>query len=153
VLIDPDARLELPPDTRLEPLKFFGHNELPVYPAEALAAGTGSVQVVVRALFGKDHEVGEITDSPLVPAYEGPFAAEFRAAVDRAIRGWTYFPPEVITLGAVLGYEEDGRTPIREYVAREYFSIRLDLRFVFEIVDGKGRVRLEETNEHPPDCE
>ncbi len=150
IITDPNARIDLPEGTRLAPMQFYGQNDLPKYPEGALADGVSGVTVVVRVLFGKDGRTGEIVASPLAPEYSGPYSAEFHAAIDEAVRTWTWVPPEIQTLGDLLGYEEDGRTEVRNITAREYVSIRVDLAFTYEIVEGMGRVRLEQSAGQPP---
>src|SRR5262245_57830859 len=149
ILTDPKARIDLPEGTRLEPMQFYGSNAMPRYPPAALASQISGVEITVRALFGKDGKVGEIVQSPLAPEYTGPFAPEFRDAIEQAVRTWTFVPPELLTDGDLIGYEDDGKTEIRKIVAREYVSIRVDLAFTFEIVEGKGRVRLDRGAELP----
>ena len=67
---------------------------LPLYPANALAARDGPHRELVRFIIDKNGDVGQIVDSPMARSDGGPFAADYRRAVETALRTWRYVPGE-----------------------------------------------------------
>ncbi|HEV8701803.1 MAG TPA: hypothetical protein VGV60_11080 [Candidatus Polarisedimenticolia bacterium] len=115
---------------------------LPAFPAVALADGMHPVVVVIRIVIGEQGNVLGVLDSPVAPYEAGSTALVFRAAVEEALRGWSYKPAIIRSFVGGEDINHDGRpdvdvvtqdTPVRSY---------LDLRFTFDVVDGRGQVRM-----------
>jgi len=106
-----------------------GDLEPPAYPARPLDAGFGPATVAVRIVIDEEGKVSQVLDSPLLASSPGPFAGDFRQAVDDALRGWRFTP------GAIKQTREgeESSRPVRVYY---------DVRFDFEIVEGQGRATI-----------
>ena len=109
---------------------------LPEYPPEALAGGGPSAVVAVRLVL-EGGTVREVKDSPKLPRYTGPFASEFRAAVETAVRRWGFTSARIDTLGPA-------RPDMPEHYlsATRYVPTFLDFAFRFSVVEGKGVVTV-----------
>lgn len=114
----------------------------PVFPAVALVEGMQPVVVVVRIVVGEQGRVLGVLESPAAPHEVGSTPPAFRAAVEQAVRGWRYKPA---TIQSFVGGEDINRdgTPDVDVVTQDS-PVRsyLDLRFTFDVVDGRGRVRM-----------
>ena len=112
-----------------------------VYPAAALAAGAAPASVGLRIVIGDDGFVADVQDSPVAPSTASPFAAEFRAAAEIAVKRWRF------TAGRIDQYEDgqdvdnDGKPDSKSLVRSDRIRVFYDVRFDFEIVAGEGRVR------------
>lgn len=109
---------------------------LPEYPATALAGGGPSAVVAVRLML-EGGAVRDVKDSPKLAPYTGPFASEFRAAVESAVRGWWFTSARIDTLGPARP-----DMPQRPLKATRYVPTYLDFAFRFSVVDGKGVVTV-----------
>ena len=109
---------------------------LPEYPPEALAGGGPSAVVAVRLVL-EGGGVREVKDSPKLARYAGPFASEFRAAVETAVRRWGFTSARIDTLGPARP-----DMPERYLLATRYVPTFLDFAFRFSVVDGKGVVTV-----------
>jgi hypothetical protein len=65
---------------------------LPTYPENALAAHDGPHREVVRFVIDTHGNVDRIVDSPMESSDGGPFAADYRRAVEEALRSWRFEP-------------------------------------------------------------
>ncbi len=110
---------------------------LPAYPAAALEGGGPSAVVAVRLMIDKGGAVYEVKDSPRLAPCVGPFAGEFRAAVEAAVKRWAFTAARIDTLGAPRP-----DMPQRPLAATRYVPTYLDFAFRFTVVDGKGVVTV-----------
>jgi hypothetical protein len=110
---------------------------LPEYPAAALAGGGPSAVVAVRLMIDNAGRVYDVRDSPRLTPHTGPFACDFRAAVDAAVRRWAFTAARIDTLGAARP-----DMPQRPLAATRYVPTYLDFAFRFTVVDGKGVVTV-----------
>jgi hypothetical protein len=116
---------------------------LPAYPQSALVKNAGSMTVVVRIFVEADGSVEQVLDSPLgIPMPDGT-QDPFRAAVEGAVRGWTFVPAQVRTLTSGEDFDGDGKPDYQAIADQTAIRTYLDLRFTFEVVGGKGQVRLD----------
>lgn len=105
--------------------------EPPRYPARPLDARFGSATVVVRIVIDEGGLVDQVLDSPLMASSPGPFAEDFRKAVEDAVHGWGFTP------GMILQTQtRPGERPVRPV------PVYYDVRFDFEIVAGEGRATI-----------
>ena len=109
---------------------------LPEYPPNALAGGGPSAVVAVRLVL-EGGAVRETKDSPKLAPYIGPFAAEFRQAVEAAVKRWAFTSARIDTLGPARP-----DMPERYLMATRYVPTFLDFAFRFTVVDGKGVVTV-----------
>ena len=136
-LADPDS-----PKPKLDESQEFTpaaplSTRLPAYPPAALEGGGPSAVVAVRLMIDKGGAVYEVKDSPRLAPYVGPFAGEFRAAVEAIVRRWAFTAARIDTLGAPRP-----DMPQRPLAATRYVPTYLDFAFRFSVVDGKGVVSV-----------
>jgi hypothetical protein len=77
---------------------------LPVFPPVARGKTTLPMMVGVRLTVGIDGRVADVAPSFVAVSTPGPFAAEFRSAVEAAVAKWRFLPAEIRHLAP-------GRTP------------------------------------------
>lgn len=135
-LADPDS-----PKPKLDESQEFtpaspSSTPLPEYPPEALA-GSGPSAVVAVRLVLEGGAVRDVKDSPKLARYTGPFSSEFRAAVETAVRRWSFTSARIDTLGPARP-----DMPQRYLMATRYVPTYLDFAFRFSVVDGRGVVSL-----------
>jgi len=111
---------------------------LPGYPPAALTAGGPSAVVAVRLMIDESGQVYEVKDSPRLTPYTGPFAADFRDAVEAAVKRWAFSAARIDTLGPP--YPD---MPQRPLAATRYVPTFLDFAFRFSVVDGRGVVSVD----------
>ena len=123
----------------------IGKLVVPGYPPAPYAAHAAPASVVLRIVIGTDGHVLDVQDSPLMSSTPSPFAADFRAAAETAVRRWRF------TSGRIDQYEDgpdldgDG-VPDSTYLARsDNVRVYYDVRFDFEIVGDEGRVHSSAT--------
>jgi hypothetical protein len=117
----------------------------PVYPPQALIAGAGPAVVAVRILVDTRGRVAEVADSPRLASSPGPFAADFRRAVEDVLTEWRFVPAVWRRYEPGEDLDGDGVADYRRVVEHRVVNFYLDVRFDFEIVDGQGRVRSDQT--------
>jgi hypothetical protein len=139
---DPDSGARrLPPNLELSAPSPDGPNDPPAYPAAPLAAQAPPASVGVRIVIGTRGHVVEVGESPVVRSTPGPFAADFRAAAEAAVRAWRFRPARLRRLEPGDDYDGDGKPDFTRVVGSEAVPSYVDVRFDFEIVAGKGVVR------------
>jgi hypothetical protein len=132
--LGPDEQLWTPaPTAELQP---------PSYPERPLRAGAPPSTVVVRIVIGTEGRVTTVADSPKMASTPGPFLADFRQAVEEAVRAWSFTPGRLATFVDGRDMDGDGKIDYRKATEFRTIPVYYDVRFDFEIVDGTGRVRL-----------
>ena len=116
---------------------------LPSYPQSELVRNTAPVTVVVRIFVGTDGSVDQVSDSPLEGSRRIDTGDPFRASVEQAVRGWRFVSGRVRTLAESEGSDGERKPDFRVIADETPVRTYLDLRFTFEVIDGKGRVRSE----------
>lgn len=109
----------------------------PVYPPAALAAHAGTATVAVRVTIDVSGRVADVRESLLSLSMPSRFAAEFRAAVDAAVKQWRFRPGEVLHLELVR--DPDGDFP--RLKSRENVEWAFDVEFTFR-ADGDVLTRV-----------
>lgn len=151
IVPDPDA-----PRRELEKNQFYqrpiakGKLAMPVYPKNALEQRFGAATVAVRIIIGVDGKITDISDSPITLSTSGPFEADFRNAVEEAIRTWTFESAELQQLEDGKDLNGDGKPDFQKVVSVQKIPVYLDLRFDFNIVRGSGQVRAAPAKEAKP---
>lgn len=140
-LIDPPARnAEHPKNQQFMPPRPIGEMASPVYPERALASGYGSVSLTVRVNIGSEGQVTGISNIPGKPQPAGPYASDFREVVESAVRSWKFYPAELNQFDDGNDIDGDGKPDYQRLVSSEKMPVYFDVRFDFEIVQGKGQV-------------
>lgn len=114
---------------------------LPKYPERALAAHDGPHREIVRIVIDDHGTVSQVIDSPMGSSDGGPFASDYRRAVDDAVRTWRYEPGRLQHVEAGPDKDGDGKPDYKVVKSWEIVAVYYDIRFTFEIVDGKGVVK------------
>src|SRR5262245_6628988 len=114
---------------------------LPEYPPAALVDDAPPVTVVVRVVVSDAGAVRQVLGSPLEPPGRSVPEDPFRVEVERAVRTWRFKPALIRTMKEGGDLNQDGKPDYDVLVGEAPISTYLDLRFVFEVVEGRGRVR------------
>jgi len=107
---------------------------LPVYPAKALKAKAGRNIVGVHIIVDPRGAVREIRMSMLTFSTPGPFAEDFRDAVELAVRQWRFTPARSESFEIV----HDGQATAMRLTGSENVETEFDLAFTFQ-PDGTVR--------------
>lgn len=115
---------------------------LPVYPQKALVSETVPVTLVARIIVEEDGTVREVHESPLGEQLERGVGEPFWTAVEQAVRAWRFTPATIRTFEEGPDIDGDGTLDYGMLVEARPVRAYLDLRFKFEVVDGRGRVQI-----------
>jgi hypothetical protein len=115
---------------------------IPLYPAGHTEASR-PVVVVLRFVVGKTGAVEEVTDSPLRDPGDAVADAAFREAAEDTVRSWRFVPAAIQTVKPGADLDHDSKPDYTVLVASTRVPVYLDVRFTFEMVEGKGRVRVD----------
>ncbi len=113
---------------------------LPNFPAVALVDGMEPVVVVVRIVIGEQGGVLGLLDSPAGTQPPSGAPPAFKAMVEEAVRGWKYQPATIRSFVSGEDINHDGVLDVDVVTQDKAVRSYLDLRFTFEVVDGRGRV-------------
>jgi hypothetical protein len=105
---------------------------MPVYPTKALQAKAGHNIVGVRIIVDPTGRVSEIRMSLLALSTPGPFAEEFRSAVEAAVRQWQFTPARAEYFEIV----HEGDSTYNRVTGSENVETEFDLAFSFS-TDGR----------------
>lgn len=83
-----------PPVETVHPAEAIEPLAQPLYPAMARGRQSIPATVGVRIVIDEKGRVAEMRHSPLALTTPGPFAEEFRAAVERALKQWRFVPAQ-----------------------------------------------------------
>ena len=111
---------------------------LPIYPTKALAAKAGQATVGVNVTVDTSGQVTEIRSSILTFSTPGPFAGDFRTAVETALRQWRFAPAESQEIEPILGLDQ----PATRVTRSEKVETTFELSFTFT---ASGGVQLSPT--------
>jgi outer membrane biosynthesis protein TonB len=121
------------PTETLTPIYASDENAPPEYPAYALRAGCRDGTIAVRVVIGSDGNVQEQMEVPSRPVPADACHQAFRTAAAAAVARWRFAPAfrqrRVPREGGGTRWEQE---PV---------PVRVDFEFLFEVVDGQGRVR------------
>jgi hypothetical protein len=141
-IFDPgNPALGLPEDVQFRRPMPKETKTLPRYPENALAARNGPHHEVVRFVIDTRGNVDKIVDSPIESSDGGPFAADYRRAVEAALRDWRFEPGVFQHVKPGEDKDGDGKPDYKIMTSWDLVPVYYDVRFTFEIVDGKGVVR------------
>ena len=131
----------LPEDVQFSRPRPTETTTLPNYPGRALAAHDGPHREIVRIVIDTHGIVSQVGDSPLGQSDGGRFAADYRRAVDDAVRTWRYQAGALLHVVPGHDLDGDGKPDYKVVTSWDVVAVYYDIRFTFEIVDGKGVVR------------
>jgi hypothetical protein len=114
---------------------------LPKYPENALVAHDGPHREVVRFVIDTHGNVDQVVDSPMESSDGGPFALDYRHAVEQALRSWRFDPGVFQHVKPGEDKDGDGKPDYKVMTSWDLVPVYYDVRFTFEIVDGKGVVK------------
>ncbi len=141
-IFDPsNPALGLPEDVQFSRPRPTESTTLPKYPERALAAHDGLHREIVRIVIDTHGIVSEVGDSPMGQSDGGPFAADYRRAVDDAVRTWRYQPGVLQHVVPGNDLDGDAKPDYKVVTSQDLVAVYYDIRFTFEIVDGKGVVK------------
>jgi hypothetical protein len=143
VFVDPPTRPPEPGGPTIEPARRSQWREatlkepvvMPVYPQNALLAKAGRNIVGVRIIVDPEGRVRETRLSLLVFSTPGPFAEDFRAAVEAALRQWQFVPARAEYFEIV----HDGQATYNRVTGSENVETEFDLAFTFT---AAGKVEM-----------
>lgn len=115
-------------------------NPLPVYPPQLLELGLPRQEVVVRVVIGSDGAVERFEDSPVLSRVDPRYSSDFDEAVRSAVREWRFEPAFIRTFGPGPDNDGDGKPDFLIMSGSEQLTSYHDLRFAFEVRDGRGVV-------------
>jgi hypothetical protein len=144
-LVDPADTPNLPKSQSFQWARAQGPLNMPVYPPNALESKVGPVTVAVRIVIDVDGKVAAIIDSPFKLSSTGPFAAEFRASAEEAIRSWSFEPGEIQTLEDGKDLDGDGKPDYQIIISRQRVRTHVDIVFDFKITERDGQVSTSVT--------
>jgi len=143
-VFDPsNPALKLDSDMRFMRPSPRGALALPLYPDDALRAGDGPHHEIVRVVIDDQGDVASVGDSPLGTSDGGLYATSFRKAVDDAVHSWHFMPGVLSRVAPGNDLDGDGKADYVVTTAHEVVPVYYDVKFTFEIVDGRGIVRSE----------
>lgn len=108
---------------------------MPVYPKKAMEAKAGRNIVGVHITVDAAGRVSDVRMSLLVLSTPGPFAEEFRTAVEAALRQWQFTPARAEYFEIV----HEGDSTYNRVTGSENVETEFDLAFTFS---HDGRVVL-----------
>lgn len=100
---------------------------MPIYPKNALKAKAGRSTVGVHIVVDVNGHISEIRPSMLVFNTPGPFADDFREAVELALRQWQFTPARAEYYEIV----HEGDTTYNRVTRTETVETEFDLAFTF----------------------
>jgi hypothetical protein len=141
-IFDPgNPALGLPEDVQFRRPLAKETKTLPTYPENALAAHNTPHREIVRFVIDTHGNVDKVVDSPIEPSDGGPFAADYRRAVEEALRSWRFDPGVFQHVKPGEDKDADGKPDYKIMTSWERVPVYYDVRFTFEIIDGKGVVK------------
>jgi len=149
-LFDSSIANALPEDQELSSPRALTELAAPVYPQSALDGGADAATVAVRIIIGTDGKVVSVIDSPQLASTSGPFATDFRRAVEEAVLGWHFSSGELLTLQPGEDFDGDGEPDYRMFVGSEAVAVYYDVVFEFRVTDGKPEVTAATPRGHGP---
>lgn len=145
----PDAQTR--PDEEIVPPRALGQLALPSYPPAALAARLGHAVLVLRAVIGTDGRIASLEKSPRGTSTCGAFEKEFLSSIEEAAKQWIFQPAEWRRLEDGTDLNADGKIDFRRVVERRAIVVFYDVRFEFDVRNGRGQVRtLPPQDTSPP---
>jgi hypothetical protein len=117
-----------------------GDNHVPAYPEQLVGLNLPPQKIVLRLVLDERGDIVAIRPSEIPSEADARYPNEFEAAIGKAIENWRFSPAKRRTF-VDAPENSSGKPPYKvlksELPVRTYF----DIRFIFEVHDGKGVVR------------
>ena len=118
-------------------------NQPPLYPDVLLGLELPPQKIVVRILLDERGHVTAVRTNPETSEADPKHQAVFETAIRTAVDGWQ-FQPAVQRSFVDSPDDGSGKPPYKMLKAETPVPTYFDIRFVFEVSDGKGLVRQAE---------
>ena len=115
-------------------------NRPPRYPEELLGLKLPPQKIVVRISLDERGRIADVKSIPGASEADSNYREAFEAAIRTAIDGWR-FKPAVQRTFVDSPDDGSGKPPYKMLKAETPVPTYFDIRFVFEVSDGKGLVR------------
>ena len=115
-------------------------NRAPRYPAELLSVELPPQKIVVRITLDERGHVIAVTANPDASETDPKYRAAFEKAIDIAVDGWQ-FQPAMQRIFIDSPDDGSGKPPYKVLKAETPVPTYFDIRFTFEVENGKGLVR------------
>jgi len=115
-------------------------NQPPLYPDDLLAVQLPPQKIVVRIVLDALGHVTSVTTNAEASEADPEHRAEFETAIRTAVEAWQ-FKPAVQRTFVDSPDDGSGKPPYKMLKAEEPVPTYFDIRFIFEVTDGKGVVR------------
>ena len=116
-----------------------GDNQPPVYPEEIVGLGLPPQKIVLRLFLDETGRIDDIRPSDIPSEVDEKYRDSFQSSIRRAVQTWR-FSPAMRRVFVDSPDDGSGQPPYRvlksETPSRTYF----DIRFTFEVHEGKGIV-------------
>lgn len=115
-------------------------NQPPQYPAELLSLELPAQKIIVRITLDERGHVTAVTANPDASEADPKYRAAFEKAIDLAVDAWQFQPAMQRTF---IDSSDDGsgKKPYKVLKAETSVPTYFEIRFTFEVDNGKGLVR------------
>ena len=117
-----------------------GENWPPVYPDELLSLDLPPQKIVVRIVLDERGHVTGVKPTDEASDADPRYRAAFEAAIRVAVDDWC-FEPAMLRTFVDSPDDGSGKPPYKMLKAEALVPTYFDIRFTFEVSDGKGLVR------------
>lgn len=118
-----------------------GANPLPAYPEELLRHNLGRQEIVVRVIIDPEGRVARLEESPVPSKGDPAYRADFVRAIEATVKSWQFAPASIRSFGPGPDDDGDGKADFTILKTETALTSYHDLRFFFEVKDGRGVVR------------
>jgi hypothetical protein len=120
-----------------------GENQPPLYPDELLRLDLPPQKIVVRLILDERGHIIAVRPNHEVPEADPKYLSAFEKAIRVAVDDWC-FEPAIQRTFVDSPDDGSGKPPYKMLKEESLVPTYFDVRFVFEVSDGKGRVRQAE---------
>jgi hypothetical protein len=138
---DPDATAsKLIPQLDYIPAAPAEGNRPPVYPEELVTLGLPPQKIVLRLVVDEQGQIADIRPSRFSSEVDRTYRDAFEGAIRKAVEKWRFRPARRRTF---VDSPDDGsgQPPYQVLKSESPAPTYFDVRFVFEVHEGKGVVR------------
>ena len=115
-------------------------NALPIYPAALLPQALSRQEIVVRVIIDDQGNVARFEESPVASKVDPAHRVDFMRAVQETVQSWKFHPASIRGFGPGPDYDADGKPDFAILVTESTLTSYHDLRFYFDVKDGRGVV-------------
>jgi hypothetical protein len=118
-------------------------NPLPIYPAALLPQALPRQEIVVRVIIDGEGNVARFEESPVPSKADPAHREDFVRAVQETVRAWQFHPARIRGFGPGPDYDADGEPDFAVLVTDATLTSYHDVRFFFEVKNGRGVVTAD----------